>query len=131
MFMSKFNTVAEVTCVCVYVCCCLVWYVVQVSVVKSKHILVTVYLSVDTAVCFLNRSLLLSPSLTHALTHARMHTHTHTCVLFIDIPYLFHILICLLKVDASHIFAYMHSQWRVIFVFTTAALSGGPAMNSI
>lgn len=76
-------------CVHVYVCRCLVWYVVQVSVVKSKHVSVMVCLSIDTTVCFLNQSLVLS------LSHMRSHTHTH--VLSIDTPYLFHILICFAK----------------------------------
>lgn len=109
-------------CVRVYVCRCLVWYVVQVSVVKSKHVSVMVCLSIDTTVCFLNQSLVLS------LSHMRSHTHTY----FPLIRRTFSIYsFVLLKVDASHIFAYTRSQWRVIFVFTTAALSGGPAMNSI
>ena len=64
----------------------------------------------------------LSLSHTCAVTHIPLLV-CHTC------PY--DARLFLLKVDAGHIFAYMRSQWRVIFVFTTAALSGGLAMNSI
>ena len=96
MYVHVRYTVTAVVyvCVCVCVCVCVASWCGMLSKrqwLNRSMFWSQVYLSIDTAVCFLNCCLLLS------LSHIHTHTHTHVLYFSLICHTFYHIPICFAK----------------------------------